>query len=92
MFLGKRYAIPEMRKPGGSSIINSSSQLGLVGMKASNRQYQACKGAVSLLTKLVAIQYVSNGIRLHSVQRGSIVTPMTEARHSDPEVQQLMIS
>ena len=46
VFLGARAAIPEMRKAGGGSIINISSQLGLVGMSESSPQYQASKGAV----------------------------------------------
>ncbi len=92
VFLGTRYAIPEMRKTGGGSIINISSQLGLVGMKESSPQYQASKGAVRLFTKSAAIQYASEGIRINSVHPGPIVTPMTEARRSDPAVQQLMVS
>jgi len=92
VFLGTRQAIPEMRKAGGGSIINISSQLGLVGMKESSPQYQASKGAVRLFTKAAAIQYASEGIRVNSVHPGPIVTPMTEARRSDAGVQQVMIS
>ena len=92
VFLGTRQVIPEMRKAGGGSIINISSQLGLVGMKDSSPQYQASKGAVRLFTKSAAIQYASEGIRVNSVHPGPIVTPMTEARRSDAAVQQLMIS
>jgi len=92
VFLGTRCAIPEMRKAGGGSIINISSQLGLVGMKESSPQYQASKGAVRLFTKAAAIQYASEGIRVNSVHPGPIVTPMTEARRSDTAVQQMMVS
>ena len=92
VFLGTRCAIPEMRKAGGGSIINISSQLGLVGMKESSPQYQASKGAVRLFTKAAAIQYASEGIRVNSVHPGPIVTPMTEARRSDAAVQQMMVS
>ncbi len=92
VFLGTRYAIPEMRKAGGGSIVNISSQLGLVGMNESSPQYQASKGAVRLFTKSAAIQYASEGIRVNSVHPGPIVTPMTEARRSDPAVRQLMVS
>ena len=92
VFLGTRQAIPEMRKAGGGSIINISSQLGLVGMSDSSPQYQASKGAVRLFTKSAAIQYASEGIRVNSVHPGPIVTPMTEARRSDAAVQELMVS
>lgn len=83
VFLGTRAAIPEMRKAGGGSIINISSQLGLVGMGESSPQYQASKGAVRIFTKSAAIQYAAEGIRVNSVHPGPIVTPMTEARRSD---------
>ena len=92
VFLGAKAAIPEMRRAGGGSIINISSQLGLVGMKESSPQYQASKGAVRLFTKAAAIQYASEGIRVNSVHPGPIVTPMTEARRSDAAVQQMMVS
>ena len=92
VFLGTKTAIPEMRKAGGGSIINISSQLGLVGMGESSPQYQSSKGAVRIFSKSAAIQYASEGIRVNSVHPGPIVTPMTEARRSDVAVQQRMIS
>jgi cyclopentanol dehydrogenase len=92
VFLGTKVAIPEMRKAGGGSIINISSQLGLVGTDNSSPQYQASKGAVRLLTKATAIQYAKDGIRVNSVHPGPIVTPMTEARRANPEVYKLTVS
>ena len=92
VFLGTRSAIPEMRKAGGGSIINISSQLGLVGMGESSPQYQASKGAVRIFSKSAAIQYASEGIRVNSVHPVPVVTPMTEARRSDAEVRKRMIS
>jgi NAD(P)-dependent dehydrogenase (short-subunit alcohol dehydrogenase family) len=92
VFLGTRTAIPEMRKAGGGSIINISSQLGMVGMSESSPEYQASKGAVRIFTKSTAIQYAAEGIRANSVHPGPVITPMTEARRSDAEVQKMMIS
>jgi cyclopentanol dehydrogenase len=92
VFLGTKVAIPAMRRGGGGSIINISSQLGLVGTDHSSPQYQASKGAVRLLTKATAIQYAKEGIRANSVHPGPIVTPMTEAARADPERYQLMLS
>jgi NAD(P)-dependent dehydrogenase (short-subunit alcohol dehydrogenase family) len=92
VFLGTKVAIPAMRKGGRGSIINISSQLGLVGTDHSSPQYQASKGAVRLLTKATAIQYAKEGIRANSVHPGPIVTPMTEAARADPERYQLMLS
>ena len=53
VFLGTKYAIPEMRKNGGGSIVNISSVAGLIGTRYS-AAYGASKGAVRLLTKSTA--------------------------------------
>ena len=92
VFLGTKHAIPAMQRAGGGSIINISSQLGIVAMSESSPQYIASKGAVRLLTKSTAIQYAADGIRCNSVHPGPIVTPMTEGRRSDPAVRELMTS
>ena len=92
VFLGTKYAIPAMQRAGGGSIINISSQLGIVAMSESSPQYIASKGAVRLLTKSTAIQYAGDGIRCNSVHPGPIVTPMTDFRRSDPAVRELMTS
>lgn len=92
VFLGSKYAIPAMRAGGGGSIINISSQLGLVAMAESSPQYVASKGAVRLFTKATAVQYAAEGIRANSVHPGPIVTPMTEGRRADVAAQELMLS
>lgn len=92
VFLGTRAVISAMRQAGGGSIVNISSQLGLVGTDNSSPQYQASKGAVRLLTKATAIQYAREGIRANSVHPGPIVTAMTERRRADPEHCRRMLS
>lgn len=92
VFLGTKAAIPEMRKAGGGSIINISSQLGLVGTDISSPQYQASKGAVRIFTKATAIQYAKDGIRANSVHPGPVHTAMTASRKADTEVYNLMLS
>jgi NAD(P)-dependent dehydrogenase (short-subunit alcohol dehydrogenase family) len=92
VFLGTRTVIPAMRRAGGGSIVNISSQLGLVGMDDSSPQYTASKGAVRLLTKTTALQYARDRIRCNSVHPGPIVTPMTERRRADPVVYGRMLS
>ena len=86
VFLGTLAAIPEMRRAGGGSIINISSISGLVGQDTVQAAYNASKGAVRLLTKTTAIQYAQDGIRANSVHPGSVATPMTAERQSDPEI------
>jgi NAD(P)-dependent dehydrogenase (short-subunit alcohol dehydrogenase family) len=92
VFLGTKAVIPAMRRTGGGSIVNISSQLGLVGTDHSSPQYQASKGAVRLLTKATAVQYAREGIRANSVHPGPIVTPMTERRRADPAHNERMLS
>ena len=75
VFLGTKAVIPAMRRAGGGSIVNISSQLGLVGMDDSSPQYQASKGAVRLLTKTTALQYARDGIRANSVHPGRSSRP-----------------
>ncbi|MCE2403765.1 MAG: glucose 1-dehydrogenase [Dehalococcoidia bacterium] len=83
VFLGTKYAIPEMRRAGGGSIINISSIFGLVGSPGST-PYHASKGAVRLLTKATTVQYAGDGIRANSVHPGFVETPMTEAQFRQP--------
>jgi len=92
VFLGSKAVIPAMKRAGGGSIVNISSQLGLVGTDNTSPMYSASKGAVRLLTKVTAIQYAKDKIRANSVHPGPILTPMTEKRRADPEIYRLMIS
>ena len=92
VFFGTKAAIPEMRRAGGGSIINISSQLGIVATETSSPEYQASKGAVRLFTKATAIQYAQDGIRANSVHPGPINTPMIESNRANPTQFELMLS
>lgn len=78
VFLGTKVAIPEMRRRGGGSIINISSQMGMVGSEMSNVVYQTSKGAVRMFTKAAAIHHAKDGIRVNSVHPGPILTRQME--------------
>ena len=84
-FLGIKATVPAMREAGGGSIVNISSQMGLVGGDFSSPQYQASKGAVRLLTKSVAVQYAAENIRCNSVHPAPIETDMTAGMRADKE-------
>ena len=87
VFLGTKTSIPEMRKAGGGSIVNTSSISGLVGQATMQPVYNASKGAVRIFTKSAAIQYAKEGIRVNSVHPGAVDTPMVEYRLGNPELQ-----
>ena len=87
VFLCSKYAIPEMKKNGGGSIINLSSVFGIVG-SAGYAAYHASKGAVRTFTKGTAIAHAREGIRANSIHPGAIDTPLLQnvfASMPDPE-------
>lgn len=84
VFLGTRAVLPEMRKAGGGSIINLSSNAGIVGSLVA-AAYSASKGAVRLFTKSTAIQHAKDGIRVNSVHPGPINAPMLDEIKADPK-------
>ena len=77
VFFGSKYAIPEMIRAGGGSIVNMSSALGLVG-DPDLAAYGAFKGGVIALTKATAIGYGPQGIRANCICPGDVNTPMVE--------------
>ncbi|MBM3926476.1 MAG: SDR family oxidoreductase [SAR202 cluster bacterium] len=87
VFLGVKAAVPTLKRAGGGSIINMSSQLGVVGSRFTHPAYNASKGAVRTLTKAIAIQYARDGIRCNSVHPGPIDTPMAAGIFTDPAVE-----
>ena len=74
VYLGCKYAIPEMTKAGGS-IINVSSLAGLLGV-GNVHAYTAAKGGVVSLTRAVATAYAAKNIRCNVMCPGAVDTPM----------------
>ncbi|MGQ9721667.1 MAG: SDR family NAD(P)-dependent oxidoreductase [Candidatus Jordarchaeum sp.] len=74
IFLGCKYAIPHMMKTKGS-IINTASELGLVGT-TSHPAYSASKGGVIALTRSLALQCAPYGIRVNCICPGATETPL----------------
>ncbi|MDH6351769.1 SDR family oxidoreductase [Brevibacillus sp. FSL K6-0770] len=75
--LGMKYAVPEMKKAGGGSVIHISSIAGLVALNYTNA-YTAAKGALRSLAKASAVELAPDNIRVNSVHPGIIVTPMIQ--------------
>ncbi len=85
VFLGIKHALPLMKERGGGAIVNISSICGLVGHKYTNETYTTSKGAVTLLTKSVAVRYARDNIRCNSIHPGTVDTPMVQQLFKDPE-------
>jgi len=77
VFLGMKHCAPVMAQQKRGSIVNISSMDGNVG-SAGHTAYGGSKGAVRTMTKDVAIEYASHGVRVNSVHPGYIRTRMAE--------------
>lgn len=78
IFLSFKYAYPYLRQHESSNIVNIGSVSSFVG-QAKTPGYIAAKGAVIMLTKSIAIDYASEGIRCNAVCPGITDTPMLRA-------------
>jgi 2-keto-3-deoxy-L-fuconate dehydrogenase len=86
-WLWSRAAVPEMQRQGKGSIITLASQLAIAGGRG-NSAYIAAKGAIISLTRTMAVDFATDGIRVNAIAPGAIDTPMLRrsfARHADPE-------
>lgn len=88
-FFCSRAAVRYMGKTGGS-IVNISSVHGLVGMGRMTA-YAASKGGVELMTRSLALEWASRGIRVNSVAPGYFETDMTQGLRSHDRWRQRLL-
>ncbi len=89
MFFGCKHTIPYMVRQGNGIIINTASELAIVGQPL-YAAYCATKGGVLALTRALSVEWASKGIRVNAVCPGPINTPMLEAEFNlanDPEIE-----
>jgi len=77
VWLSMKYEIPQMLKRGGGAIVNCSSVAGLIGFP-NMAPYFASKHAVIGLTKVAALEYSAQGIRINAVNPAVIDTEMVD--------------
>ncbi|HCG02109.1 MAG TPA: oxidoreductase [Chloroflexi bacterium] len=87
MVLMAKHAVPFMAARGSGSIVNISSIAGLLGGFPS-LFYPVSKGSLLPLTRVMASQHGSQGIRVNCVAPGLVYTPMVAARGMSPETRE----
>src|SRR5437867_10613002 len=80
VFLACKHVLPVMERQAGGVIINLASTSALRWTGSAQVAYAATKAAVIQLSRVVAVQYASKGIRVNTVVPGQLHTPMVEAR------------
>jgi NAD(P)-dependent dehydrogenase (short-subunit alcohol dehydrogenase family) len=84
VFLICKFAVPEIRKAGGGTIVNIASQLGQIGV-AGRAPYSTSKAALIQLTKCLAVDHAGDGIRANSLSPGGIDTARILRRYESRE-------
>ena len=80
VFLGCKHALPVMAAQGGGAIVNMASTSGIRWTGSAQVAYAASKAAIIQLSRVVAVQYAKQKIRVNTVIPGQMHTPMVEAR------------
>jgi len=76
-FLMSRAALPEMRKAGGGAIVNIGSIVGLIAIK-NRAAYSTSKGAVTMLTKAMALDHAHENIRVNCICPALVETELVQ--------------
>lgn len=80
VFLTCKYVLPHMLNQGAGTIVNISSSSGLRWTGSAQIAYAATKAAVIQFSRVLAVQYAKQGIRVNTVVPGQLHTPMVEVR------------
>ena len=87
MMLTSKFAIPEMRKRAGGSIINISSVGGLRGGHP-DIFYPTSKGGTAIISQVMAGHHGTENIRVNAIAPGMVSTPLVQLKFPSPEQQE----
>ncbi|MET0876475.1 MAG: SDR family oxidoreductase [Tardiphaga sp.] len=89
-----RAFLPGMLESGHGSIINIASAAGVFKAAPNRYVYGATKAAVAALTRAVAADYITQGIRCNSICPGTIETPsmLDRAAAAGPQGREMFVS
>jgi NAD(P)-dependent dehydrogenase (short-subunit alcohol dehydrogenase family) len=90
--LCSKYAVPAIAAAGGGSVVNMSSFLSVMGCSIPQDAYAASKGAISSLTRSMAVQFGPQAIRVNALAPGPILTPHVEQFFPDPEARAVRLA
>lgn len=90
-FLGMKYAVPEMQKTGGGSIVNMSSISGFAGQQFVHMGYNGAKAAIRVMSKSAAVQFGKDRIRVNSVHPGLMPPMRTSVTAADPALRERVL-
>lgn len=82
VFRVARAALRQMYRQGGGSIVNCASILGVFG-QSMTAAYSAAKGGVVNLTRTLALEAASKGVRVNAIGPGYIDTPLLAVLDND---------
>lgn len=85
-----RDGLELLRKSGNASLINLSSIMASRGLRQL-AGYSATKGAVSALTRALAVEYAPFGIRVNALAPGFIETALTERVLRNPAINKALL-
>lgn len=80
VFLACKYTVPEMIKQGGGAIVNTSSTSGLRWTGSAQVAYSTAKAGIIQMSRVMAVEYAKQNIRVNTVVPGQMHTPMVEVR------------
>jgi glucose 1-dehydrogenase len=91
-FLCAREALRHFLSRGGGGVILNNSSVHEMIPKPKYLSYSISKGGMENLTKTLALEYASRGIRVNSVAPGAIVTPINKAWIDNPDAREVVES